>query len=355
MKASFPNGSDGLARLKNGEELKGRLREVAQGMKRSRVLVVGDAMLDRYLMGTIRRISPEAPVPILEVSNETLKLGGALNVAKNIVSLGGHAKVFGVIGQDEPGLRIRELVLDSGIDPDGLLIENRRPTTLKTRLIAQSQQLVRFDIETRHPIARRTERELLNRVEGMLGLVGAVILSDYGKGTLTLTLCRFILEKARSLGIPVFIDPKLRTPAFYKGAFCITPNLKEAFELARVSYGWNGAQRSLELAGRGLIKRFECEYALVTRSEAGMSLFFKDGSHVHIPTRARVVHDVTGAGDTAVAVLAISIASGASMLEATLMANTAAGAVVGKLGTESITFEELDGLIEDEPLWAEVP
>lgn len=348
MRISFLNGTAGPIGLESGEELKGRLRKIAQGMQGSLVLVVGDAMLDRYLMGAIRRISPEAPVPILEVSQETLKLGGALNVAKNIVSLGGNVRFLGAIGQDEPGYRLKELALRSGIDSEGLIVENRRPTTLKTRLIAHSQQLVRFDIETRHPIARSTERRLLDRVKEALRLADAVVLSDYGKGTLTLKLCRFVLEESKSLKIPVFVDPKLRPPAFYRGAFCITPNLKEALELTRVSSGWNGAQRSLELAGRGLIKRFECEYALVTRSESGMSLFLKDGSHVHIPTRARIVHDVTGAGDTAVAVLALSVASGASMLEATLMANMAAGAVVGKLGTESLTFEELEGLIDGE-------
>lgn len=346
MKTSLPDqANDGSARTK-AEALKERLRAIVRGLGRASVLVVGDVMLDRYLMGAIQRISPEAPVPILEVGQETLKLGGAGNVAKNIRSLGGNVRVFGIIGQDETGVRLKELASSLGIDPEGLIFEPGRPTTLKTRLIAHNQQLVRFDIETRRPIAKRAEERLKGLVEKALRSADAVVLSDYRKGTLTLKICRFVLEMAKVFGVPVFVDPKLRSPAFYKGAFCITPNIKEALELARVAPGLNGTQRSLELAGRGLLKRFACEYALVTRSEEGMSLFSKEGGHYHIPTQARAVHDVTGAGDTAVATLALSVAAGAGMLEATLMANLAAGAVVGKLGTEAVSLEELAGLIE---------
>lgn len=346
MKTFLSDQAKDVSRLQRAEALKSRLLGIVRGLESASVMVIGDVMLDRYLMGAIQRISPEAPVPILEVGQEALKLGGAGNVAKNIRSLGGRVSVFGIVGQDETGVRLKELASTAGIDPEGLVLEPGRPTTLKTRLIAHNQQLVRFDIETRRPIARRAEESLRGLIERGLRRANAVVLSDYRKGALTLKLCRFVLETAKLFGVPVFVDPKLRPPSFYRGAFCITPNLKEALELARVAPGLNGTQRSIELAGRGLLKRFACEYALVTRSEEGMSLFPKEGGHYHIPTQARAVHDVTGAGDTAVATLALSVAAGAGMLEATLMANLAAGAVVGKVGTEAVSHDELVGLIE---------
>lgn len=301
------------------------------------ILVVGDAMLDEFIWGRVRRISPEAPVPIVEVRDETYRLGGAGNVAANIRALDGTPIPIGVIGRDRAAERFRDLLAQTGVDASGLIEEPLRPTTLKTRIIAHSQQVVRADRESRKPLAASINKSLAEAFDQWLPRAAAVIVSDYDKGVVNRDLLGEILPKARSAGIPVFLDPKVHHADYYRPVTLITPNQREAELLTGLSIE---DEQTLNEAGRRLLERFACEYALITRGEEGMSLFNSTGSH-HLPTFAREVFDVTGAGDTVIATLALAQSSGATMEEAATLANHAAGLAVGKVGTATVSCSEL--------------
>jgi rfaE bifunctional protein kinase chain/domain len=313
-----------------------RVEDILHGFSGKTILIVGDIMLDEFLWGKVRRISPEAPVPVVEIVDETYRLGGSGNVAANIRGLEGTAIPIGVIGRDAASERISELLEKTAIETYGL-VHADRPTTLKTRILAHSQQVVRTDRESRKALSAEINAELAALFLQFLPKAAAVIVSDYDKGVVNRELMSEILPRARQAGIPVFLDPKVHHADYYRPITVITPNHHEAELLTGIAIDGND---SLEQAGRKLLERFGCEYALITRGEEGMSLFNAAESH-HLPTFAREVFDVTGAGDTVIATLAMARAGGASMQEAAVLANHAAGIVVGKVGTATVNRTEL--------------
>jgi D-beta-D-heptose 7-phosphate kinase/D-beta-D-heptose 1-phosphate adenosyltransferase len=303
---------------------------VLKSISKKRVLVIGDLILDCFIWGKVKRISPEAPVPVVEVAEETFALGGASNVANNIVSLGGHATVLGVVGKDRSAEKMEELMTDKGIE--FLAIEGRRPTTVKTRVIAHNQQVVRFDQESTDKVSNVTLKGLISFVDDQVKEHDAVIISDYSKGVITSGLMRAVLKAAGRRKL-VAVDPKIDRYNVYKGASIITPNLMEASAGSGVNIT---DEKTLIRAGRKLLEKLGLKAVLLTRGEDGMSLFQK-GKVTHITTVARKVFDVTGAGDTVIGTFAMAYAAGASMEEAAVLANHAAGIVVGQVGTATAT------------------
>jgi D-beta-D-heptose 7-phosphate kinase/D-beta-D-heptose 1-phosphate adenosyltransferase len=303
-----------------------------------RVLVVGDVMLDQNLWGQVRRISPEAPVPVVELERESAEPGGAANNAANAAAVGAGVLLAGVVGDDAEGARLRALLGARGVDAGGLVTEVGRPTTTKMRVVAHSQQVVRVDRERTDAIAPASEAALLRWVSAHLPGVGACIISDYAKGVVTASLAQGVIAAARAAGVPVVVDPKGTEYARYRGAAVVTPNLHEAELASRRSARSDAevadvaAQLSAELGGAAL---------LVTRGAAGMSLFVPGAEAEHVRAAAQQVYDVTGAGDTAITFLALALAAGAPLGAAMRLANRAAGVVVGKVGTATVTLDEL--------------
>lgn len=301
------------------------------------ILVIGDLMVDRYIWGKVKRISPEAPVPVVEVTEENLLLGGGANVAHNILSLGGKVFIAGTIGSDDTGKILVNKLTEKGFNTDGIIIDRSRPTTVKTRVIAHSQQVVRFDREIRTDISRSTLSSILDYVADCLPAIKGIIISDYCKGLITRTLIRKIIELA---GPKVFItvDPKIGHFDYYRGTSMITPNLNEA------SFGSGidiSDEKSLTAAGKTLLKKLQCRAVMITRGEEGMTLFERSGKVTHIPTCAREVYDVSGAGDTVIATLTLCHAAGLTLKDSAIIANHAAGVVVGKIGTAVTTQSEI--------------
>jgi len=306
--------------------------------KGGKVLVIGDLILDQYIWGPVSRISPEAPVPIVNVSSETMHLGGAANVSNNVRSLGGRVELCGVIGTDEAGRQFTEVLRSHGIGSDGVVTDRDRPTTRKTRIVAHNQQLVRFDVERCHAISGVLEARISRYVAACIRSVAAVVVSDYAKGVITARVMADVIGLADRHKIPVIVDPKVRHIDYYKGVTVLTPNHLEAIQAA----GLQGEDENTLLeAGRQLQQRLGCRAVLITRGERGMSLFEAGGRVTHIPTVARQVYDVTGAGDTVVATLALALAAGAPMRHAAQLSNYAAGIVVGMLGTGTVTPAQL--------------
>ncbi|MFC1549285.1 D-glycero-beta-D-manno-heptose-7-phosphate kinase [Nitrospirota bacterium] len=306
--------------------------DIIKEFRKRRVLVIGDLILDRFIWGSVNRISPEAPVPVVDVSDQNFALGGAANVASNIVSLGGNATVLGIVGVDRAAERIRKILSDKGID--FISIEDSRPTTVKTRVIAHNQQVVRFDQESREKLSGRSLKAMLSGIDSAVKEHDAVIVSDYMKGVVTKQAIERIIKAAGRKFVAV--DPKVGHFHLYKGVSLITPNMKEASEGSGVEIRDNA---SLKKAGKALMRKTS-KTVLITRGEDGMSLFEK-GRISHIPTLAKHVYDVTGAGDTVIAVLAMAFASGASLTDAAVISNHAAGIVVGEVGTATATPDGL--------------
>jgi len=315
-----------------------RLEKLLRAMRGARVLVVGDVMLDTFIWGKVARISPEAPVPVVEVSRQSFHVGGAGNVAQNVRSLGGEAVLAGVVGQDDAAGRIREALASAGVDAQLAASDSGRPTTVKTRIIAHHQQVVRADLEQNDDITETLRSDLTRRIRRALPACQVVVLSDYQKGVITPQLMRSVLAMARRRGIPVLVDPKLKHFALYRRVSLITPNQLEAEQASGTRIR---SQPELEAAGRRILELLQCEAVLITRGELGMSLFERNRRPVHIATAAREVFDVTGAGDTVIATLSLALAAGASLSKAAALANHAAGIVVGKLGTATVTPAEL--------------
>ncbi len=312
------------------------IQKIIKDFKNRKILVIGDIILDHYIWGKVNRISPEAPVPVVEVTRENFLLGGAANVANNIVSLGAHAAVIGINGEDIAGEALRSILEQKGVDCSGLFTENR-PTTVKTRVIAHNQQVVRFDREDSKYVVGRILKGILSHIHGIVNDFDAVIISDYKKGMVTEDLIKGILKKTKSKDIFVAVDPKVGHFDFYKGVSLITPNLMEAALGAGIEIT---DDQSLNKAGRALLKKLSLKAALITRGEQGMSLFEKN-KVTHIPTVARKVYDVTGAGDTVISAFTLASASGAGMADAAIIANHAAGIVVGEVGTAVASPDEL--------------
>lgn len=321
------------------ESLFRRLRRFDRG----HVLVIGDLMLDHYIWGAVSRISPEAPVPVVHVERESLRLGGAANVYNNILSLGGKADVCGVIGQDESGSALlKELGVRRQRHP-GILVDVTRPTTRKARIVAHSQQVVRYDVERRQDVSPQVTRRIVKHVESRLDSISCIVISDYAKGVVTPSLMAQVGRLARSRNIPIIIDPKVEHFPYYADATVLTPNHMEAQQAAGLS---GDDHHAIHEIGHSLRQKLGCEAVLVTRGEQGMSLCERNGKSWHIPTMARQVYDVTGAGDTVVSTLALAMSVGASIQEASILANHAAGVVVGLVGTASVTKAQLKDAIQ---------
>lgn len=315
-----------------------RLVKVFDAMRKTSVMVIGDLMLDAYIWGRVDRISPEAPVPVVEVERELFKLGGAGNVANNLVSLGAEVRVVAVRGDDEHGRILAETMEGMGLSTSSVFVDRRRKTTVKTRVIAHTQQVTRIDREDRSHIPEGIQRKILASFENDIDSIDAVIVSDYGKGVIGKKLLGLIVPMAKGANIPVCVDPKERNFPHYHGVSVITPNIKE------LSFG-SGIKvedyDDLVRAAGKVREALGCDMVLVTRGEHGMSLFGPEGPPIDIPTNAKAVFDVTGAGDTVVACFTLAFASGATPIESAMIANVAAGMVVAEVGAASVPWERL--------------
>lgn len=307
-------------------------------LRGSTVLVLGDAMLDEYIWGEAKRISPEAPVPIVDVRSHTYAPGGAANVAVGVVALECVALLAGVVGEDAAANQLRDALALRSITADGLVADSERPTTTKTRVIANSQQVVRADLEARSPLPNPSEIDLVGRVRDYLPAADALIISDYGKGTVTKFVARESIDLARAAEIPIVVDSNGVHYSRYSGATVITPNVHEAGRAANIHIETDD---DLHLAARRLSEVVGDAALLITRGPAGMTLYSAE-QPFHAPAQAREVFDVTGAGDTVVATLAVALGSGMELRDAVRVANAAAAIVVGKLGTAAVSLDELE-------------
>jgi D-beta-D-heptose 7-phosphate kinase/D-beta-D-heptose 1-phosphate adenosyltransferase len=308
----------------------------------TRVLVIGDIIMDEYIWGDVSRISPEAPVPVVDVKRETKMLGGAGNVVSNIASLGGEAILCGVVGDDSRGRQVLKMLKILGASTEGILQEPGRPTTIKTRVVAQHQQVVRVDRESRKEILPQSVGKLLGFVNKMRKDIHAVVVSDYAKGVISPQLMKGLREIVADSGIVLGVDPKKSNFEHYKGIDVITPNHHEASAFSGIEIVDEG---SLEAAGHKILRDLKCRSVLITQGRDGMTLFEKKREPVHIPTVARKVFDVTGAGDTVISTFCLGLAAGMDLKSAALISNFAAGIVVGEVGTSTVKAEELKRVI----------
>jgi D-beta-D-heptose 7-phosphate kinase/D-beta-D-heptose 1-phosphate adenosyltransferase len=314
--------------------------EIIAGFSKSGVLVIGDVMVDHFIWGKVSRISPEAPVPVVDVQKDSILLGGCANVLNSIYAMGGKVYVTGIIGADDIGQGLINELRSRKIDTAGIVMEKGRPTTLKTRVVAHGQQVVRFDQESRKPIPKGSTQKILEYVKSLRNKIGAIVVSDYSKGVISKELIEGIKSIVKDSNIFICLDPKRSDFSVYQGVHVITPNHHEAQRAAGMEI--NNSD-DLMLLGEKLLNKFDFKALLVTRGEEGMSLFEKRRkiSHTYFPAQAKEIYDVTGAGDTVIGVLALALAASASLKEATCLANHAAGIVVGKVGTATVSQEEL--------------
>jgi D-beta-D-heptose 7-phosphate kinase/D-beta-D-heptose 1-phosphate adenosyltransferase len=312
-----------------------------------RILVLGDLMTDRYLWGRVERISPEAPVPVVSIDRESDSLGGSANVAHNLASLDARVELIGLVGADADGQRLSESLAERGVDTAGVTVDRTRRTTVKTRVIAHQQQVVRTDQEDAEDAQGDAQARLIEAIERAVPLTEGVIVSDYGKGVITKATLDAVLAAARSAGVPVCVDPKETHFFNYQGVAVLTPNVHEAGRaFGRTLKG----DAALLEAGNTLRERLAADALLITRGPDGMSLFEQGGTVTHLPTVAREVFDVTGAGDTVVSVYALALAAGAPAATSAFLANHAAGLVIRHAGTAVTTRAELLAALSAEPL-----
>ena len=317
--------------------------DVTQRFKNTKILVVGDVMLDRYWWGSVSRISPEAPVPIVRLQNSTLAAGGAANVAANIAGLGATPVLVGIIGRDSDGQALSQRLSDSGVSADYLVEVEDRPTTVKTRVIAHSQQVTRIDQEMVHELSLADSKRVSASLENLITQIDGVIVSDYAKGLLTPAVLKSLIHSSTRQGKAVLVDPKGKDYTKYSGASLLTPNRKEAAEACKLEEnGYN----VVECAGRQLLSDLEINAVLITQGEEGMTLFQRDQEPAHFHALAREVYDVTGAGDTVIATLATAVGAGSDLRSAAKLANIAAGIVVEQVGTTTISSAELQNALE---------
>jgi len=324
-----------LGRIRFTEQ---RLNDIFQRLKGKRVAVLGDLMLDRYYWGTVRRVSPEAPVPVVEVETESIRFGGAANVAKNIQALGGIPLLVGLIGNDHPGQIFLDMMKEQGFDAEGIVVDGDRQTTIKTRVIAQGQHVVRVDNETRVPCADDLVARLIDGVRYRVHGIDAILIEDYNKGAVSPEVIREVLAVAKKYGKIVTVDPKFDHFLDFKGATVFKPNRRETEEIL------GGRLRTLEdveRAGKKLLELLAAENVLLTRGKDGMSLFEQNGGVMHLETVAKNVQDVSGAGDSVISTLTLTLAAGVPVREATVLANCAGGVVVRSVGIVPIEAGEL--------------
>jgi len=315
--------------------------DIFDKVQKARVIVLGDVMLDRYWWGDVTRISPEAPVPVVRLKDSTVALGGAANVAANIAGLGGVALLIGCIGNDTEGSLFPRLCDAVKISSEHFLAFEGRPTTVKTRIIAHSQQVARVDQETSQSLNPDQEQQVVEKVTELMDNAQAIAISDYAKGLLSVPVLSTVISRARQRQIPVVVDPKGRDYSKYSGASLITPNRREAAEACNLD---DTGKEVVAIAGERLLLDYGFDAVLITEGEEGMTLFRKDSEPVHLHATAREVYDVTGAGDTVLATMAASLAAGSNLPDAARLANVAAGIAVEKVGTSIVTADMLRSL-----------
>lgn len=307
-----------------------------------RILVVGDVIMDEFLWGRVERISPEAPVPVVQVEEESLVLGGAGNVVNNIISLGGQALLCGVIGNDAMGRELVHMLQKMNSPTHGLVVEDRRPTTIKTRVVAHSQQVVRVDREEREFVTEASIERITTTVKEQIGSIDAIVVADYGKGVVTRSLMDGMRSLSQGSQTILAVDPTVRNVALYKDVTLITPNHYEAQQMSGIQIE---DDQSLRRAGAHLLEELGCQTVLITQGDKGMTLFEGNGKTTQIPTVARKVFDVSGAGDTVIATLALALAAGLTARQAAVLANLAAGVVVGEIGTATVAASRLKEIL----------
>ena len=333
---------------------KDRLIEIIEQLPMARILVIGDVMMDIFTWGKVNRISPEAPVPVVDVVDESWCLGGAANVVNNLFSLDTKVFLIGVIGDDEVGYKLKKEVETMGIDPQGLIIEPDRPTTVKTRIIAHGQQVVRVDREKRHLINNDTVKKMLDFVQAHISDIDAILVSDYAKGVICPPLIKELKNLIKDKRIFLAVDPKVKNMPLFEGVTVVTPNHYEAIQAS----GFNGmvdiTKDMVERAGKKLLQKLHTQAVLITRGGDGMVLFKKDGI-AYVPAMARRVYDVTGAGDTVIATFTAACVSKASFKEAAILANLAAGRVVGEIGTATVNRAQLIKILKSSNEYFKTP
>lgn len=316
----------------------GRLAEILDALRGKRIAVVGDLMLDRYIWGSVSRISPEAPVPVVDMETEQIRLGGAANVAKNIKSMGGSPLLLGVIGADNSGRQLLSLLRESAFPDDGIVTDPDRPTTVKTRVIAHNQHVVRIDRESRAEISPATQANIINVLRKTIDRIDGIILEDYNKGVIVTTLIREIIELAHRHRKIITVDPKFNNFFEYRDVTVFKPNRKEVEEVTGERLR---TDEDILRVGTNLLDKLGAENILLTLGEHGMALFERNGMVSRVPTVAKKVADVSGAGDTVISTLTMALVGGASMKEAATLANCAGGIVCGYVGIVPIDREEL--------------
>lgn len=308
----------------------------------TKILVLGDIIVDEYIWGEVSRISPEAPVPVVDITRETKMLGGAANVINNIASLGGRPVLCGVTGDDPMGREILEKIRKLGLTTEGIILLSDRPTSIKTRVVAHNQQVVRFDRETRSQVPSETIGRILDFIGQMRDSLHAIVVADYGKGVISGELMRGLRDLVRDSEIVVAVDPKTGNFDYYHGIDVITPNHHEAGAFCQMEIV---DEKSLIESGKRMLRELDCRSVLITQGKDGMTLFEKGGEISHIPTVARKVFDVTGAGDTVISALSLGLASGLDLKSAAVISNIAAGVVVGEVGTSTVKVDELKKIV----------
>lgn len=306
-----------------------RLKQLFGGFQGKHVAVVGDLMVDRYYWGKVFRVSPEAPVPVVEVESESVRLGGAANVANNILALGGVPLLVGLVGADQPGAMLTEVLREKSLDTGGIVVDGGRPTTVKTRVIAHGQHVVRIDHESKADCPEHLTVRIIDAVKYNIRMLQGIIIEDYNKGVVTPEVIRELVAIAKKYSVPVTVDPKFNNFLEFKGVTVFKPNRREVEEVLGGRLNETGP---VEEAGRKLLELLGAENVLLTRSEDGMSLFEADGTVTHLATTATNVQDVSGAGDTVISTLTMALVAGASVREAAALANYAGGIVVGEVG-----------------------
>ncbi len=319
------------------------LKEYIEKFPDARILVVGDIIMDRYVWGEVSRISPEAPVPVVDVKQETNMLGGAANVAHNIASLGAKPILCGVVGEDSNGGDILDEIDRMGLKVGGIVKEDDRPTSIKTRIVAHSQQVVRFDRESKKDINPESIKKILGFIKKSLKDLDAVVVADYGKGVISAPLMKGLRRLAENSSVMIAVDPKTGNFEYYHGVDVITPNHYEAGVFCHIEIA---DENSLMRAGRKMLRELGCRSVLITQGKDGVTLFEKNGETTHIPTVAKKVFDVTGAGDTVIGTFSLALASGLDFKSAAVLSNFAAGIVVGEVGTSVVRTEDLKQAID---------
>ncbi|HNX00356.1 MAG TPA: D-glycero-beta-D-manno-heptose-7-phosphate kinase [Candidatus Cloacimonadota bacterium] len=314
------------------------LKSIMDGFKKKKILVIGDIMLDHYIHGSVDRISPEAPVPVLEVKREEYRLGGSANVAENLITLGAEVCIIGIVGNDQPGKQILKQLKGKKIDTQGVFVSEERPTTVKTRIIANQQQIVRIDKEKHEDIPSSMEKTILGKVISLINTYDAVIMEDYNKGLLTEHMIESIISLCNKSKKLVAVDPKFKNFFAYRNCTVFKPNFSELQKNLGIMIE---TEDQFQEAVAKLEERIKAKYLIITRGEKGLTVFSKGSKVVSIPTFAREIFDVSGAGDTVISTLTLGLAAGCDIETAALIANHAAGVVCGKIGTSVAKSNEI--------------